>query len=758
MKLRVPFLLLGCIVLSALPRFSAAEESGVIRRINIEGTMRIERETVLSYLLIREGDTVTKERLDEGLKSLFSTGLFADVRMDVKDGVLSVDLVENPVVNQIVFEGNQRIKADQLAPELSLRPRAVFTRSKIRRDTQRILEIYKRSGRYSVSVEPKIIERSQNRLDVVFEIAEGPTTYIRKINFIGNKAFDHDRLEDAILSKEKRWYRFFTATDTYDPDRFAYDKELLRRFYMQHGYMDFAVVSSSAELSPNKENFFLTIVVDEGKRYRVGKLETSSSIKGLDVSDVRGEISVKEGDWLNVARLENSVLALTNEIGAMGFPFVDVSYKLEKRENEPVVDVYFEIREGPHLFIDRINITGNVRTEDRVIRRQFRFAEGDAYNPAKIRRSKQRIENLDFFERVSLDVTPSEEEPDVAEVNLDVSEKSTGSLRVGVGWSSYDGPLAEISIQERNLLGTGRSLGAMATVAEERTMFDVSFVEPWFLDRELSAGFDVFYLTRNYAERSSYDSEMYGASTFFGWKYSEELSHSVKYTLRRDEITNVDPTASIYVKEQEGERTTSMVSQTLFWDYLDSRINPSEGYFFSLSNDLAGLGGDTHYLRTDARFGYYIPLSDQWVLGLTTSAGYIYGLDEDVRLNDRYFLGGGDLRGFEEGGVTARAKIGGDALGGNWQFTASAQVMFPLGLPSEFGMKGKIFTDIGFVGKPDDFDASTMWYSSKMRASIGVGLLWSSPLGPINIDFAIPVLKEDFDKTEYFRLHFDTGF
>lgn len=757
MKRCLPFLILG-FLLTVFPRVAAAEEGTLVRKVEINGTMRIERETVLSYLLIKDGDTVTQERLDEGLKSLFATGLFADVRMHAADGVLAVDLVENPVVNQIVFEGNQKIKADQLAPELSLRPRAVFTRSKVRRDTQRILEIYKRSGRYSVSVEPKIIERSQNRLDVVFEIVEGPTTYIRKINFIGNKAFDHDRLEDAIMSKEKRWYRFFTATDTYDPDRFAYDKELLRRFYMQHGYMDFAIVSSAAELSPNRESFFLTIVMDEGKRYRVGKVEVNSSIKGLDVSEVTGEISVKEEDWLNVMRLENSVLALTNGIGAMGFPFVDVSYKIEKRENEPVADVYFDIKEGPHLFIDRINITGNVRTEDRVIRRQFRFAEGDAYNPAKIRRSKQRIENLDFFERVSLDVTPSEDSPDVAEVNLDVSEKSTGSLRVGVGWSSYDGPLAEISIQERNLLGTGRTLGAMATVAEERTMFDVSFVEPWFLGRELSAGFDVFYLTRNYAERSSYDSEMYGASTFFGWKYSEELSHSVKYTLRRDEITNVDPLASIYVKEQAGERTTSMVSQTLFWDYLDNRINPSEGYFFSLSNDAAGLGGDTHYLRADARFGYYIPLSDQWVLGLTTSAGYIYGLDEDVRLNDRYFLGGGDLRGFEEGGVTARAKVGGDALGGNWQFTASAQVMFPLGLPSEFGMKGKIFTDIGFVGKPDDFDSSTMWYSSKMRASIGVGLLWSSPLGPINIDFAIPVLKEDFDETEYFRLHFDTGF
>lgn len=735
-----------------------AADAVVVRRIDINGAVRIERETVLSYLLIAQGDTVTEERLDEALKSLFSTGLFADVSLDVKDGVLIVGLSENPIVGRIVFEGNRKISSEQLTPELLLKPRAVFTRSKIRRDTQRILEIYKRSGRYSVSVEPKVIERPQNRLDVVFEISEGPATYIRKIDFIGNKSFDRDRLENAMMSKEKRWYRFFTMTDTFDPDRFAYDRELLRRFYAQQGFLDFSIDSFSAELSPNRENFFLTIVMNEGKRYRLGKVEVESQIKGLEAGDVKDEISVKEGDWVNSVKLENSVLALTNEIGAMGFPFVDVTYKLSKHENEPVADVLFEIKEGPHLFIDRINITGNERTEDRVIRRQFRFAEGDAFNPAKIRRSKQRIENLDYFSRVDLDVVPSEDNPDIAEVNLDVSEKSTGSLRVGVGWSSYDGPLAEVSVQERNLLGTGRSLGASATVAEERTMFDVSFVEPWFLDRELSAGFDVFYLTRNYSQRSSYDSEMYGASTFFGWKYSEELSHSVKYTLRRDEITNVDPTASIYVKEQAGERTTSMVSQTLFWDYLDSRISPSEGYYFSLSNDVAGLGGDTHYLRTDVKFGYYIPLSDQWVLGLTTSAGYIYGLDEDVRLNDRYFLGGGDLRGFEEGGVTARAKLGGDSLGGNWQFTASAQLMFPLGLPGEFGVKGKMFVDAGVAGKPDGFDASTMWYSSKMRASIGVGLLWASPLGPINIDFAMPVIKEKFDKTEYFRLHFDTGF
>lgn len=345
----------------------AAETSGVVHKIKLNGTMRIEPETVLSYLLIREGDAVDQARLDRGLKALFATGLFADVKMDFKKGVLTVDVVENPIVNQISFEGNKRIKDEQLQSELSLRPRAVFTRSKVRRDTQRILEIYKRSGRYSVSVEPKIIERSQNRLDVVFEIVEGPTTFIRRINFIGNKAFDHDRLEEAMMSKEKRWYRFFTATDTYDPDRFAYDQELLRRFYLHQGYMDFNVVSASAELSPNRESFFLTLVLEEGPRYKIGNVSVESSIKGLNPDAVKGKVSLAPGDWFNNDKLEDSILTLTNEVGGMGYPFVDVTYKLEKRSDEPVVDLVFNIAEGPHLFIDRIKITGNVRTEDRVI-------------------------------------------------------------------------------------------------------------------------------------------------------------------------------------------------------------------------------------------------------------------------------------------------------------------------------------------------------------------------------------------------------
>ena len=737
---------------------AAAEKEETVSRIVISGIMRIEPETVLTYLMIRKGDIVSDEQLDRGLKSLFSTGLFADVRLSVTDGVLTVDLVENPIVNQISFEGNKKIKTQQLRDELSLHPRSVFTRSKARRDTQRILELYKRMGRYSAQVEPKIIERSQNRLDVVFEINEGQPAFIRKIDFIGNQAFDATELEEQMLSKENRWYRWFTSMDTYDPDRFAYDQELLRRFYLQHGYMDFNIVSSSAELSPNREDFYLTLVLEEGPRYKVGEVTVVSDLKGLDADSVADVVTVKSGAWFNNVKVENSEIALINAVGAKGFPFVDVSSDLKKREGEDVVDVVFNIKEGQHLFIDEIQITGNARTQDRVIRREFRFAEGDAYSPAKIRRSKQRIENLNYFDRVSMDIEPVEGTLDRAILKTDVSEKSTGSLKLGVGWSSYDGPLAEVSVQENNFLGTGRRVGVSASVAEEKTLFDISFVEPWFLDRELALGFDVFYLTRNYSDRSSYDSEMGGGSVSLSWKYTEELSHTVKYTLRQDKIVDVSESASIYVKEQEGTTLTSMISQTLFWDYLDNRYNPSEGYYVSLSNDLAGFGGDTRYLRTDISAAYYYPLSDKWVLGLSTSGGYIFGIGQDVRLNNRYFLGGATLRGFEDGGVTARSKDGDDALGGNWQATAGVQLMFPLGLPSEFGMRGKIFADFGLIGKPDDFDASQMWYSSKLRGSIGIGFVWSSPLGPINVDYAVPILKEPFDETEYFRLNFGWGF
>lgn len=772
------FLFRFCLIVFALAIsfYSAdvyAEEVRVIHDIKIEhnGFVGIEDNTILNYLGIKEGEVLNSSIKDKALKSLFSTGYFKNVSIDNEGDMLFVKVEENPIINGIFFEGNKKIKKEQLQSELSLKYRERYTKSKILNDTKKIVDLYKRTGRYAVVVDPKIIELSENRLNIVFEINEGKQAFIRKIDFIGNRDFSSVELEEKLLSKEARWYRWFTQMDTYDADRFSYDLELLKRFYFEHGYLDFEVISSSAELTPNQQDFYLAIVLKEGKRYRVNKIEIQSSLKNFDTDSIQDKITLQKGKLYNQLKVDNSIDTLVAAVSAQGYPFVDISVENKKDVENSLVDVVYNIKEGQHLFVDGLNIKGNTRTKDHVIRREFRFGEGDAFVPAKVRRSKQRLENLDYFDKIDVDVVPVNENADRVDLTTEISEKSTGALKVGLGWSSYDGALAELSVQEKNFRGTGKILGFTANVAEKKTMFDVNFVEPWYLDRELALGFDVFYLTRNYKDTSSYDTDMGGFSTSLSWKYSEELSHTVKYTLKNDRILDVSKDASIYIRSQEGSTITSMISQTMFWDYLDNKYNPTEGYYFSFSNDLAGLGGENKFFRSDVNVGYYVPVVDQVVLNLTSSAGYIWGLGgEEVRLNDRYFLGGGRLRGFDVGGANARDADTKDSLGGNWQVVASAQLMFPLGLPSEFGMRGRIFTDIGWAGKPDtDEDARKLKakisskdqgydYSSSMRMSVGVGLTWTSPMGPINIDFAIPVKKERFDDKEYFRINFGTGF
>ncbi|MCQ2914221.1 MAG: outer membrane protein assembly factor BamA [Alphaproteobacteria bacterium] len=761
MLLRYFIVLFGLLCFSSNVKAQQLDSTISDIKVVFENVGRLEKETVLSYLPIKVGSAINAQVMDEALKALYATGFFADVKLAEKDGILYVKIKENPLVGKISFEGNKKIKAEQLMAELSLQPRTLFTRAKIQKDTQRILEGYKRIGRYSAVVEPKIIERAQNRVDVVFEISEGKQALIRKIDFIGNNSYDDDLLEESILSKEARWYRWFTSMDSYDPDRFVHDLEMLKLFYFNHGFLDFEVLAYSAELTPDKTGFYLTVNMNEGKRYKIESVDVKSTLKGFKPSSVEDEISIKKGKIYNQAKIENNVSDITDAVGAQGFTFIDVDYKIEKIQTEEKynkVKVFFNVNEGQHVFVDRIVVQGNSRTKDNVIRREYRIGEGDAYNVAKIRRSKQRLDNLNYFDKNDIEIVPDETNRDKVVLQNTVSEKSTGAFKIGVGWSSYDGPLAEISITERNLKGTGRTASASATIAEKKTLFDIGFSEPWFLGRELDLGFDVFYLTRNYKDESSYNSEMFGASSYLSWKYSEELSHTLKYTIRQDRIFDIKNDASIYVKDQKGKTITSMISHSLFWDYLDNKYNPTEGYYVSVSNDYAGVGGDTSYLKSGLNIGYYFPLSDKWILGLSTSGNYMFGINKDVRLNDRYFLGGGNLRGFESGGVNARDKHSKDSLGGLWQATATAQVTFPLGLPSEFGMRGKIFSDVGWTGKPEDFKKEDMNYSSKMRQSVGIGLVWNSPMGPINIDYAIPVAKEDYDETEYFRLNFGTSF
>ena len=443
----------------------------------------------------------------------------------------------------------------------------------------------------------------------------------------------------------------------------------------------------------------------------------------------------------------------------MGHAFVEVTPVFENKDAEQgTVDLILDVKEGSRVYINQINIHGNVRTKDDVIRREFRIAEGDAFNTAKIRRSKQRVENLDFFSRVDIQPQAIEGVPDKTNIEVDVEEKSTGSLSLGVGWSTYDGALIQTGIQERNLLGRGQSLGLNVALAQKKTEYDISFTEPYFLGRELVAGVDLFNITQNLQDYSSYNQDSIGGSLRMGWSFNEELRENVKYTLRRDKIRNVDASASLYIKEQEGTTTTSMISHSISYDRRDNVIRPTSGYVLTLSNDLAGLGGDNRFLRTDLYGAIYFPLAEKWTLGFKSHGGYIFGFGQDVRIDQRYFLGGYDLRGFEQGGASARDNKSGDALGGNWVVTGTAELVFPLGLPNELGIRGRVFGDVGVAGKPDDTGTYKIDYSSKPRASVGFGLSWDSPMGPINIDIAYAILKERYDKTEVFRINFGSGF
>jgi outer membrane protein insertion porin family len=737
---------------------AADSAADVVGEVTVIGNQRIEADTVRAYMLVRAGDPFDPARMDESLKRLFATGLFADVAMGRQGGNLVVKVVENPIVNRIAFEGNKRVDDDMLQSEIQLRPRQVYTRTKVQEDVKRVLDVYRRSGRFAVTVEPKIIELEQNRVDLAFEVNEGPSTYIRRINFVGNQRFSDKRLREEVSSREERWYRFFSSADTYDPDRLTYDRELLRRFYLRNGYSDFRVVSAVAELSPDRESFFITMTVDEGNRYKFGNLDIEVSIPDVSADALKESIVGEAGDWYNADQVEETVQAITDQLGAMGYAFVDVRPRVKRDRDQRIIDVTYMVQEGPRVFVDRIDITGNVRTLDRVIRREMELVEGDAFNTAKLRQSKEQIRGLGFFEKVEVTNVPSEVAPDRTVVQVEVQEKSTGELSFGVGWSSSSGALFDASLRERNLLGRGQDLKLSLSVAERKQEIDLSFTEPYFMGRRLAAGFDLFSTQHDYQDESSYDIAENGGALRMGFRYNQYLRQGFKYTLSQTSIENVDSSASTYIKQIEGDTVLSQVSQSLTYDRRDSGVEPTEGYYVTLGNDLAGLGGDEYFLRTNLSGAQYFPIDDDVVFTLRGNAGVIVGLGKDVRLQRNFNLGGDNLRGFEYGGASPRDASTEDLLGGVWIANGTAEMRFPLGLPEELGITGKAFSDFGTIGSPDNIDSSGVSGDTSLRASAGVGLVWVSPMGPVSIDLAQALLKEDYDKTEFFRFNFGTRF
>lgn len=731
-----------------------------VANIRVEGTQRIEDATIRSYMAIKEGDPLDAERINQSLKSLFATGLFADVRIRRDGNDLVVSVVENPVINRVAFEGNKRVKDEDLQAEVRLRPRSVYTRTRVLADVERIQEVYRRSGRYGVTVEPKVIQHDQNRVDVAFEINEGPVTYVRKISFNGNKHYDDGKLRDQLLTKEEAWFRFLSNTDTYDPQRMAFDKEKLRRFYLAHGYADFSIVSAVAELSADREYFFLTFTVDEGDRYKIAKIDIETTLPQLDdPSILRKDLTFEEGDWYNADEVENTIQALTDAVGSLGYAFVDVKPDIVRDREKHTIAITFRIDEGPRVYVDRIEITGNLRTMDEVVRREFRLVEGDPFNSAKVRRSRERLKNLNFFKKVDINTEPSTTEPDKVTLKVNVEEQSTGTVTIGAGYSSNDGAKVMFGLGENNLLGRGQQLNFNVSLAESGTEADISFTEPYFLDRDLAAGFDIFRITRDWQDESSYDYTTIGTALRAGYSYSEHLRHAWKYTIRQDEISNVDSDASQYIKQQEGTSILSQIGHRLTYDRRDSRLDPTEGYYLSGANDLAGLGGDARFFRTNLSAGQYFNLADGYVLGLTGSAGYMFGLGRDITISHRYFNGGEQkVRGFAAAGISPRDKATGDALGGNWSTNESVELSVPLGTPEELGLSGKTFVDMGTIGKYDSMVTQNVDYSSSLRLSVGMGFVWRSPMGPVNLTLALPLLKESFDETESLQFSFGARF
>ncbi len=763
----------------AAARPAAVQPSGdTIEAIKIEGNQRIEDGTIRSYMLVQPGDPFNPDRIDRSLKTLYATGLFQDVNLTRQGNALVVKVVENPIVNRIAFEGNHKLTEEQLRAELQLRPRAVFTPAMAQADRQRILDLYAKRGRYNARVEPQIIRLDQNRVDVVFKINEGESTLIGRIVFVGNHAFSEDRLKEVITSRQEVWWRFLSTSDNYDPQRLAFDKELLRRFYLKNGYADVEITGATAELSPTRDAFFLTFTISEGERYRVTNVSVNSTLRNLDSKSLVPDLWIETGDWYDGDAVERSVQDITSDAQGRGFPFVEVKPRISRNREAHTIDMAFEVGEGPRVYVERIEIQGNTRTEDKVIRREFRLAEGDAFNATAIRRSRQRLEDLGFFNSVQVSSSPGST-PDRAIINTTVDEKATGELTLGGGFSTDAGFLVNAGLRERNLLGTGIDAGLNGVLAQRRSSIDLSVTDPYFLDRNLVAGFDLFALQTNLRDVSQYQEKRYGTVLRIGYAFSDHLRQSWAYSLVSRDVYDISPLASFYIQDQSGTTLLSQVGQTLTVDYRDSAIDPHTGYVARFGTDFAGLGGDAQFIRTKLDGTYFIPLdrytgNSDWGFAISAGAGYLFNTGQQEQIIDRFFLGGDNLRGFQAGGAGPHSFPAGDSLGGRFIWTQSTELRFPLPISADIGLSGRAFVDVGGLtqasfesnnctGARNFLGAVTntcppIFESSSPRVGAGVGVSWRTPFGLINIDLTPFVIKQKFDQTQVFRFGFGTRF
>lgn len=767
------FLLTAVLPVAAPQVWVAQAEAQVVSQIAVEGNQRIETDTVLSYMQIAPGEAFDSAKIDESIKALFQTGLFADVQISRRGSVLVVRVEENPMINRVNFEGNKEIKDDALAKEVQLRERMMFTRARVLADVNRVIALYRRSGFYSVKVSPKIIRLPQNRVDLVFEIDEGSATKVKTINFVGNQAFDASTLRGVISTQQSRWWKFFARNDNYDPDRLEYDKELLRRYYLKNGFADIRVISADAELSPDNDHFIITFTLEEGQRYTVADVAVNVGDAQLDPDGLIRSVKTGVGDYYDASRVDKSVENLTLEAARQGFVFARVNPEIRRNEGEASLNITYNIVEGTRTYIERIDIIGNFRTEDEVIRRELRLFEGDAFNRVLVDRARRRLTALDYFSKIDF----REEEgsaPDRVVLVVEVQEKSTGSINFSVGFSTTEYVIGSVSLQERNLMGKGYNARINTTLSFKRQNVDFSFTNPYFMGLPLSAGIDLFATRTDNTDVSSYESTQVGGALRTGFRLDEYSSLNLKYGLSWRDIGGVDPAkAAPAIINSQGDSIKSAIEASYTWDNLDNPIQPTNGFRGQLVAEMAGLGGDVYYGNFEVHGWYFIPVYEESVvLKVEANAGHMVPFnDTRVPVQDRYYKGADTFRGFARSGVGPR-QMGNDgrkdAIGATTYAIGTVEMTFPIGLPEEWGVEGAIFSDFGTAfGAPENsFNSGgcTLGPSCKVfdtmefRASVGAGIIWQSPFGPLRFEAAYPLMSAKYDETEWFRFSVGTRF
>ena len=746
-------------------------QTAVVARIQVEGAQRIDPTTIMSYLPIQAGDTVDDAVINLAVRTLFRTDHFSDVQIALQpNGTLLVQVVENPVINQVVFEGNSALNEDRLREEITVRPRGVYTRARVQAEVQRIVELYRRAGRISATVTPQLVQLEQNRVDLIFEIDEGVSTGVRRINILGNSAFSDSDLRDVMVTERSTWWNFFSSNDNYDPDRLEFDREQMRDFYTNRGYYDFRIVSAVAELTPDQEDFVITLTVEEGEEYEFGTMAVETENERLNPEFLRALVPIQEGTRYESDQIEAAVDALTFAAGAAGYAFVDIRPIETPNPETQTVDITFQVNEGPRVYVERIDIVGNTQTIDPVIRREMMLVEGDAFNQALVDRSRNNLRGLQFFEDVVIEDVPGSA-PDRTVLQVQVTEQPTGELSFGAGFSSVDAFIIDLGITQRNFRGRGQSLVARLSWGSLRQQAQLSFTEPRFLGRDLRAGFDLFHYRYDLEEESSFDWQSTGFGLRFGWPINTYTSLGLRYNLKSDEIVVPDGYCpgfgSRALCEQVGAFLSSTVGYTLSVNRTNDPVRPTRGWRGTLWQDLAGLGGDVNYVRTETNATWYHGFTPSLVFSAEVSAGYISGWGGDpIRINDRFFKGGNTFRGFETAGMGPRDLLTQDALGGNMYAIGTLELTVPNFLPEEYGIRTSLFMDYGTVGLLDDrytiddtgFPDPNIVGDISPRMSAGISVHWRSPLGPIRFDISEIILSEDYDRTESFRFSTSTQF